>query len=508
MSEFHASDRFAGPLRSLLSESEFLATTSVGVVLFDKRGVIVDCNESVVQLVGGTRETLIGRTAFDDDWDAVNREGKPFGAADIPGARTAETGEPTANAIMGVNVADGTRRWFTVDVCAAVVDGSIKGVISSYFDLTEQVVRERFLELLTEVQRATTVALDADEFLASACHAFVSVGGYGLTWIARRGLDQSHLEVVARAGTTDVVENRAAGGVRGDGDSDSDPVNQAIATGLVQVRLDLGDDGAGWRRVLARSGLRSVVAIPIVLDQQSSCLVVASRHRFEFTDRIVEGLVHIATGIEFGAAHVASMNQLERSLDGTIAALARMTENRDPYTAGHQLGVGRLGEAIARELGLDDAFARLIRQSGVVHDIGKISVPAEILTRPGRLNQLEFTLIKKHPEVGADILTEASLPWPIAEVAHQHHERIDGSGYPDGLVGSAISLPARIIAVADVIEAMTHHRPYRAGLGLEGALDEVRNGAGRLYDTEVVEACLAVFAAGYVLASNFGFAPI
>lgn len=505
MSEFHAGDRFDGRLRSLLSESEFLATTSVGVVLFDKRGVIVDCNESVVQLVGGTRETLIGRTAFDDDWDAVNREGKPFGPADMPGARTAETGEPTANTIMGVNVADGTRRWFTVDVCAAVVDGSIKGVISSYFDLTEQVVRERFLELLTEVQRATTVAFDENEFLASACHAFVSVGGYGLTWIARRSPDRPHLEVVARAGTTDVVDDHVTAGVRAD--ADDDPVVGAIDTGLVEVRIDVSDDGAGWRRVLARSGLRSVVAIPLVLDQQPSCLVVASRHRFEFSERIVEGLVHIANGIEFGAAHVASMNQLERSLDGTIAALARMTENRDPYTAGHQLGVGRLGEAIARELGLDDAIARLIRQSGVVHDIGKISIPAEILTRPGRLNELEYTLIKKHPEVGADILTEASLPWPIAEVAHQHHERVDGSGYPDGLVGTAISLPARIIAVADVIEAMTHHRPYRAGLGLEVALDEVRSGAGRLYDADVVEACLAVFASGYVLASNFGFAP-
>ena len=505
MGTVRAGDPRVGPLRALLSESEFLATTSVGVVLFDKRGVIVDCNDSVARLIGCSRDELLGRSIYEAQWDPVNRDGKPFEVRDMPGAATLVTGVPTADAIMGVNIANGSRRWFTVNVCAAVVDGSIKGVISSYFDLTDQVVREQSLELLTEVNRSLALATDEDEFMTSVCTAFVTVGGYALAYVATSRSDRHGSAIIARADATSGTQT-----------SDSliderggELIDAALRTGTTQVRLDLSaapyaDDGDPG----VAAGLRSAVALPLLFNQAPAAIVVCSRHPFEFGESVVRGLEHIAREIELSSAHVASMNQLERSLDGTIAALARMTENRDPYTAGHQIGVGRLGEAIARELGMEDRMASLIRQSGVVHDVGKISIPAEILTRPGRLNELEFSLIKKHPEVGADILTEASLPWPIAEVARQHHERMDGSGYPYGLAGPAISLPARIIAVADVIEAMTHHRPYRPGLGLDVALDEVRKGRGRLYDADVVTACLAVFDSGYVMESKFGLESI
>jgi HD-GYP domain-containing protein (c-di-GMP phosphodiesterase class II) len=124
-------------------------------------------------------------------------------------------------------------------------------------------------------------------------------------------------------------------------------------------------------------------------------------------------------------------------------------------------------------------------------------VPSEILTRPNRLSELEFEMIKRHSIVGSEILAKATLPWPVAEVALQHHERMDGSGYPSGLIGGQIILPARIVAVADVVEAMTHHRPYRPGLGHDRALTEITLGAGTLYDTEVVQACLAVFEEGF-----------
>jgi HD-GYP domain-containing protein (c-di-GMP phosphodiesterase class II) len=178
-----------------------------------------------------------------------------------------------------------------------------------------------------------------------------------------------------------------------------------------------------------------------------------------------------------------------------------MTENRDPYTAGHQIHVGALGSslaaAIATECGLDLKMIELIRQSGDVHDIGKIAVPSEILTKPGRLSPLEFEMVKQHTLAGYDILSRASLPWPIAEVAVQHHERLDGSGYPNGLPGDQIILPARIIAVADVVEAMSQHRPYRPGLGIDKALAEVTEGAGTRFDADVVKCCLAVFEAGF-----------
>jgi HD-GYP domain-containing protein (c-di-GMP phosphodiesterase class II) len=157
--------------------------------------------------------------------------------------------------------------------------------------------------------------------------------------------------------------------------------------------------------------------------------------------------------------------------------------------------------AIATQYGLDIKMIELIRQSGDVHDIGKIAVPSEILTKPSRLSPLEFEMVKLHTVVGYEILSKASLPWPIAEVALQHHERLDGSGYPYGIPGGEIILPARIIAVADVVEAMTQHRPYRPGLGLDKALAEVSAGAGTLFDADVVESCIAVFEAGFTFAN-------
>jgi HD-GYP domain-containing protein (c-di-GMP phosphodiesterase class II) len=142
-------------------------------------------------------------------------------------------------------------------------------------------------------------------------------------------------------------------------------------------------------------------------------------------------------------------------------------------------------------------MARLIRQSGEVHDVGKISIPAEILTRPGKLGPIEFELVKDHCRVGSEILSRAAVPWPIAETVLQHHERLDGSGYPSGLRGDEIILPARIIAVADAVEAMAHFRPYRPSLGLEVALAEVELRAGTEYDRDVVAACRAVFEDGF-----------
>jgi HD-GYP domain-containing protein (c-di-GMP phosphodiesterase class II) len=174
-----------------------------------------------------------------------------------------------------------------------------------------------------------------------------------------------------------------------------------------------------------------------------------------------------------------------------------MTEARDPYTEGDQRRVGALAVAIARELGLSAKEIDLIRQSSNVHDVGKISVPAENLTRPGKLSRLEFEMVKHHSQIGSGILARARLPWPIAEVALQHHERLDGSGYPSGLRGDEIIMPARIISVADVVEAIAHHRPYRPAWGLDLALAEVRAGAGTKFDADVVAACIAVFDAGF-----------
>ena len=184
---------------------------------------------------------------------------------------------------------------------------------------------------------------------------------------------------------------------------------------------------------------------------------------------------------------------IRRNLQETIRAISHVVEARDPYTAGHQQRVAQLATAIAGEMGLDKNRIEGIRLGAEIHDIGKIQVPAEILSKPGKLTSAEYLIIKEHPNTGYTILKDIHFPWPVADIARQHHERMDGSGYPLGLRGDEISLDSRIVAVADVVEAMSSHRPYRTGLGLELALKEISGNRGRFYDEQVVDACLKLF---------------
>lgn len=201
----------------------------------------------------------------------------------------------------------------------------------------------------------------------------------------------------------------------------------------------------------------------------------------------------ISSRIQAEKEAAESWQKLERALEGTIQALALTIEIRDPYTAGHQRRVSQLAAAIAKKMGLTEDQVRAIRVAGDIHDIGKISIPAEILSRPARLNQVEFQIIKTHPQVGYDILKKVNFPWPVAQIVLQHHERIDGSGYPSGLRSDEILPEARIIAVADTVEAMASHRPYRPALGVEKALIEILRFKGILFDSDAVDACLYLF---------------
>ena len=182
--------------------------------------------------------------------------------------------------------------------------------------------------------------------------------------------------------------------------------------------------------------------------------------------------------------------ELQKTMEGIIHAMSLTIETRDPYTAGHQRRVADLACAIAKEMGLSEWHIEGIRIIGLLHDVGKLVVPAEILSKPGPINQYEFSIIKTHPEVGYEILKGIDFPWPVTQAVLQHHERLDGSGYPKGLSDTDIILEAKILGVADVVEAMSSHRPYRPALGLDSALQEITKGKGVLYDAEVVDACL------------------
>jgi len=187
------------------------------------------------------------------------------------------------------------------------------------------------------------------------------------------------------------------------------------------------------------------------------------------------------------------ITQLQDAFMNTVEVAMNLSEMRDPYTSGHERRVAEIAVAISAELGFDANRQQGMRVAGYLHDIGKITIPAEILSKPGRLSDIEYTMIKGHAQASYDVLKNVDFPWPVAQVALQHHERIDGTGYPQGLKGEGIIIEARILAVADVVEAMSSHRPYRPGLGIDKALDEIKRGSGITYDVTVVNACLKLF---------------
>ncbi|MGR9117566.1 MAG: HD domain-containing phosphohydrolase, partial [Gammaproteobacteria bacterium] len=292
------------------------------------------------------------------------------------------------------------------------------------------------------------------------------------------------------------------------------PSGRAVRTGKTQISKDIAGDPLyqSWGAELVRQGCVSSIALPLLGEGGVfGILHVYAEEVDAFTGREISLLEEMAADLAFGVQSLRIRQERDRAmqlneqhltrmreaLQQTIVAIARAVEARDPYTAGHQRRVAELACAIAGQMGLDEERVEGIRMGGTIHDIGKIQVPSEILTKPTRLTEIEYQIIKEHPRVGYEILKDIHFPWPVAEIARQHHERMDGSGYPQGLKGDDICLEARIVAVADVVEAMSSYRPYRPGLGIEAALAEIRKTSGTFYDAQVVDACLALFAGGY-----------
>ncbi len=192
-----------------------------------------------------------------------------------------------------------------------------------------------------------------------------------------------------------------------------------------------------------------------------------------------------------------SNEALKRAFYSIVSVLSDMLNLKDPYTQFHEKNVAKLALEIAERMGLDEFTIESIRVASMVHDIGKINIPTEILSKPGKLSDIEFEMIKKHPETAYEILRKVDLPWPVADIVYQHHERLDGSGYPRHLKSDEILLEAKIIIVADVVEAMSSHRPYRAALGFEAAIEEIKKNAGVLYDAEIVQICTSILEEGF-----------
>jgi len=408
--------------------------------------------------------------------------------------------------------------WHLVDSTAATdAAGKLIGYVGTVTDITERKRAEEDLRQLNWALRALGQSNSAlvhagneKELFQTCCNAIAGSEGYPLAWIGLAIDDPAHSVAIAAAAGDAVTYLRDLEVSSDDAPHGSGPAGTAIRTGATQVANNLAECEAylPWIERARARGLESAIALPIRADGGVlGALMIYGREVDAFGRAEVELFEELAADIGYGVASRRTLTQrdhlqqeqlrgverLKVALIGTIGAVALTVEKRDPYTAGHQQRVAELCVAIGRKLELTEDRIEGLRLGATIHDIGKIYVPAEILNRPGKLSKPEFEIITSHPQVGYDIIKDVKFPWPVREMILQHHERLDGSGYPNGLKGDEIILEARILAVADVVEAMSSHRPYRPGLGLDSALAQVRQEAGTKLDTQVVDACERVF---------------
>ncbi len=494
------SDDAAGmTVESALQEADFLGSTGTAFMLRDAQGRVIDVTDRALRVFGSSREDLLSDDPLRVTWNPVHEDGTPFDLESLPVSRALRTGDPVYGVVQGIELPNGEQRWFSVNAYPVIRAGEVAAVLLAYLEATERVRRGRLVSLLLDVNRLGVDGLAETDALRHLCRSLVATGAFALAWVgvAQPG-PEGRVDIVESAGATDFlfdgIVSSSSSSPHGLG-----PAGVALRTQETVVANDLIGHGAltPWRERCLRFGLRSAVAIPFSPGGRRAIIVIYDRHRNTFDEFTVAGLENIVHEAERVIAHGESARALVVALGGTLDALARVTEARDPYTAGHQSRVGSLAASIAARLGVEDALVDRIREAGAVHDVGKVALAAEVLIKPGRLTDLEYRMVQRHATIGYEILSNARLPWPIPEVALQHHERMDGSGYPSGLVGEAIIQPARIVAVADVVEAMSNHRPYRAAVGLERTLDYVASNAGTLFDAEAVRCCLDLFAEGF-----------
>ncbi|MBU1424016.1 MAG: HD domain-containing protein [Gammaproteobacteria bacterium] len=394
------------------------------------------------------------------------------------------------------------------DKMAATLEANVAEIKAAHEELHRV---NRSLRVLSAGNKSLLFAKTEQELLERICREIVEAGGYLAAWIGFTGPEQDKfLRTAASYSRTENESHKIDWNKAGNG---LDPVITSVRENKVLVINDTGNEAVhkSLGEHAAKFGYRSVIILPLHLEGSPfGALILCAHGENEFGDVQVEYLKETAADTSFGIEMLRTKGERNRlalleehhesmlrdSLEDALRAISLTIEMRDPYTSGHQRRVADLADALARELGMSADEVHGIYLAAIVHDIGKINVPAEILVKPGKLNEMEYALVKNHVVSSYEILKGIKFPWPLADMVKQHHERLDGSGYPHGLNNGAILFGARILAVADVVEAMSSHRPYRPGLGTEAALEEIEKGRVRLFDEAVVDACLKLFRDG------------
>jgi len=437
---------------------EITENSSDITIIVDQEGKITYCSPSVERFTGYRPEEVIGKSGFlfihPEELERANR--------DFSEALLMKDAPPPPNSFRIIHK-DGSERYFYGMGKNLLDNPDIAGIVMNVHDITERRKAEETIKKSEEKYR----------------NIFEN---------AMEGIYQATNE--GRFITVNAAFARMAGY-----DSPEDLI-ESITDISTQLYVH-PEDRDRFLAVRKEKGLVDNFEVEFYKKDKSTFWVVINaravkneKGRILYTEGLIEDIT-LRKQTE-NQLHT-SLERLKKAVNTTIQVLVSALEIRDPYTAGHQTRSADLASAIAKEMGLNNEKIEAIRMAGIIHDIGKLSIPVEILSKPTRLTNLEYSLIKEHSQSGYDMLKDVDPSWPLAEIVYQHHERMDGSGYPRNLKGEDILLEARILSVADVVEAMASHRPYRASLGIGPALEEIEKNKGILYDKFVADACLRLF---------------
>jgi len=484
------------------------------LVIKDTASTFVACNQQFADELGLSPEAIVGKTDFDFFPAELAQRYRADDHTVISSGRAITIEEPYIH--------NGIPSWLETSKSPILdADGQCIGLSVMFKDISqrkqdvdEMSRRSWALQANSRSNQALVQSQSEDALMQAVCDAIVADGRYQLALICGiHHLEEKRLHIIASAGSAQDYARQLHVSWDASEPNGQGPIANCIRQGraISLSQLQEQESFHPWQQAARQYGLESMIAIPLVAGPDLiGALAVYACDAQSFGPIEIQVFEDLTRNVQFGiqsrrtqAAYQQSLQEkarqaqlLEKALENALAAIAAVLEQRDPYTAGHQKHVAELAMLIGQQMGLSQERLRGLYLSAVVHDLGKIEVPAEILSKPSRLHPVEFALVKRHPEVGYNILKNIDFPWPLANIIRQHHEYLDGSGYPFGLSGDAILLESRILTVADIVESMSSDRPYRAALGIEQAIAQIRLMRGIQLDPAVVDACIRVLGQG------------